>query len=34
MSRFRATFTDYLTGKTFTAQKLCKIKLPPARTKK
>ena len=30
----RATFTDYLTGKTFTAQKLCKIKLPPAGTKK
>ncbi|MCD4823112.1 MAG: hypothetical protein K8S55_00760 [Phycisphaerae bacterium] len=25
----RVEFTDYLTGKTFTAQKLCKIKLPP-----
>lgn len=29
----RATFTDYLTGKTFTAQKLCKIILPPASAK-
>ena len=24
----RAEFTDYLTGKTFTAQRLCKIRLP------
>ncbi len=30
----RATFTDYLTGKTFTAQKLCKIKLPPPKAGK
>ena len=26
----RASFTDYLTGKDFTAQKLCKVDLPPA----
>ena len=26
----RASFTDYLTGKEFTAQKLCKVSLPPA----
>ena len=25
----RVQFTDYLTGKVFTAQKLCKVKLPP-----
>jgi len=25
----RVTFTDYLTGKTFTAQKLCQVALPP-----
>ena len=25
----RATFTDYLTGKQFTAQKVCTVKLPP-----
>ena len=25
----RVTFTDYLTGRTFTAQKLCKVKVPP-----
>ncbi|MHC4295419.1 MAG: hypothetical protein ACYSTL_07520 [Planctomycetota bacterium] len=25
----RVEFTDYLTGKTFTAQKLCKVKLAP-----
>ena len=25
----RAEFTDYLTGKTFTAQKVCKVKLAP-----
>ena len=28
----RAEFTDYLTGKTFEAQKLCKIELPPPKT--
>ena len=26
----RVRFTDYLTGKTFTAQKLCQVRLPPA----
>lgn len=26
----RASFTDYLTGKEFTAQKVCKVDLPPA----
>ena len=26
----RVEFTDYLTGKTFTAQKLCKVHLPPS----
>jgi hypothetical protein len=26
----RAVFTDYLTGKQFTTQKVCKVKLPPA----
>lgn len=26
----RAVFTDYLTGKQFTAQKVCKVNLPPA----
>ncbi|MFB3891241.1 MAG: hypothetical protein ACE15C_04365 [Phycisphaerae bacterium] len=26
----RVEFTDYLTGKHYTAQKVCKIKLPPA----
>jgi len=25
----RVTFTDYLTGKTFTAQRACKVALPP-----
>ena len=25
----RVEFTDYLTGKTFTAQKVCEVKLPP-----
>ena len=26
----RVSFVDYLTGKTFTAQKLCKVNLPAA----
>ncbi len=28
----RAEFTDYLTGKTFTAQKVCTVKLAPSAT--
>ncbi len=30
----RVEFTDYLTGKIFDAQKLCKVRLPPAKTVK
>ena len=30
----RASFTDYLTGKTFTAQKVCTVKPPPAQPAK
>jgi len=30
----RASFTDYLTGKTFSAQKLCTVKPPPAQPAK
>ncbi len=29
----RAEFTDYLTGKTFTAQKVCKVRLPASEVK-